>query len=305
MPLAGFFAARWKALAEAYGLTVRTIEYQWGTRIRPDDVAARWPSDPAKAVLLTQSETSTGVIQPIRELAAVAREAGALVVRRRRVAVSARCRSSSTRGASTWRSADRRRRSRRAPASPSWRSPIAPRAAAETATNPRFYFDWRIYKTFARPAEPREPVDPGDQRGAGARGRAPAVLPGRGRGGARTAIACCRRAVKEGVRALGLDLFGEGLDDNWTVTAIRAPDGIDADTHQRPDPGRLRLRAGPRPGAAQGDGVPHRPLRVLQRARHHPRARGARDDARAARAPGEARRGGRPRPSRCSWSGLR
>ena len=38
------------------------------------------------------------------------------------------------------------------------------------------------------------------------------------------------RAVKEGVQALGLDLFGEGLDDNWTVTAIRAPEGIDADT---------------------------------------------------------------------------
>ena len=38
------------------------------------------------------------------------------------------------------------------------------------------------------------------------------------------------RAVKEGVKALGLDLFGEGLDANWTVTAISAPEGIDADT---------------------------------------------------------------------------
>jgi aspartate aminotransferase-like enzyme len=37
------------------------------------------------------------------------------------------------------------------------------------------------------------------------------------------------RAVKDGARAMGLDLFGEGLEDNWTVTAIRAPEGIDAD----------------------------------------------------------------------------
>ena len=37
------------------------------------------------------------------------------------------------------------------------------------------------------------------------------------------------RAVKEGAKALGLDLFGEGLDDNWTVTAIRAPESADAD----------------------------------------------------------------------------
>jgi aspartate aminotransferase-like enzyme len=35
--------------------------------------------------------------------------------------------------------------------------------------------------------------------------------------------------VKEGVRALGLDLFGEGLEENWTVTAIRAPEAADAD----------------------------------------------------------------------------
>jgi aspartate aminotransferase-like enzyme len=36
--------------------------------------------------------------------------------------------------------------------------------------------------------------------------------------------------VKEGAKALGLDLFGEGLDENWTVTAIRAPESTDADT---------------------------------------------------------------------------
>ena len=35
--------------------------------------------------------------------------------------------------------------------------------------------------------------------------------------------------MKEGVQALGLDLFGEGLDQNWTVTAIRAPEAADAD----------------------------------------------------------------------------
>ena len=32
--------------------------------------------------------------------------------------------------------------------------------------------------------------------------------------------------MKEGAQALGLDLFGEGLEDNWTVTAIRAPEGV-------------------------------------------------------------------------------
>ena len=103
------------------------------------------------------------------------------------------------------------------------------------------------------------------------------------------------RAVKEGAKALGLDLFGEGLDDNWTVTAIRAPEIGRRRHDQRHDPRRPRLRARPRPGAAEGQGLPHRPLRILQRARHPARPGGAGDDARVARAPGEARRrrGGR------------
>jgi aspartate aminotransferase-like enzyme len=33
--------------------------------------------------------------------------------------------------------------------------------------------------------------------------------------------------VKEGVRALGLDLFGDNPEKAWAVTAIRAPEGID------------------------------------------------------------------------------
>src|SRR6185369_4261963 len=79
VPNAGFFADRWKRLAEAFGLTVRTVDYEWGAKIRPEDVAATLAEHPVKAVLLTQSETSTGVIQPIEQLARVANDAGALV----------------------------------------------------------------------------------------------------------------------------------------------------------------------------------------------------------------------------------
>jgi aspartate aminotransferase-like enzyme len=50
---------------------------------------------------------------------------------------------------------------------------------------------------------------------------------GRGRDGA-APVALARR--EGGAQALGLDLLGEGLADNWTVTAIRAPEGLDADT---------------------------------------------------------------------------
>ena len=62
------------------GLTVRTVDHEWGQKVDPSRVADALAEHPAKAVLLTQSETSTGVIQPVEELARVANDAGALVV---------------------------------------------------------------------------------------------------------------------------------------------------------------------------------------------------------------------------------
>src|SRR6185503_18561801 len=71
VPLAGFFSQRWQRLAAAYGLTVHTTEHDWGTRLDPAVLSTALAEHPdTKAVLLTQSETSTGVIQPIEQLAA-------------------------------------------------------------------------------------------------------------------------------------------------------------------------------------------------------------------------------------------
>src|SRR5918994_1738817 len=80
IPLAGFFSERWRNLATAMRLIVRTVDHEWGRKVEPSRVADALAERPAKAVLLTQSETSTGVIQPVAELARVASDAGALVV---------------------------------------------------------------------------------------------------------------------------------------------------------------------------------------------------------------------------------
>jgi aspartate aminotransferase-like enzyme len=228
VPLAGFFADRWRKLAEAYGLVVRTVEYEWGTRIRPEDVAAALAEHPVKAVLLTHSETSTGVIQPVQELARVANEAGAMVV----VDVV------SSLGAvpfefDAWNVDVAVGGSQKAlSATPGIAFvAISPRAleVSETATNPRFYFDWRIYRQYAALPHPENPWTPAISVMEGLR----AALDLYFQDGVDVALrrhATLSQGVKEGVKALGLDLFGEGLEDNWTVTAIRAPEGIDADT---------------------------------------------------------------------------
>ena len=227
IPLAGFFADRWKKLAESHGLVVHTIEYDWGRRIVPEEVAAALAEHPVKAVLLTQSETSTGVIQPIEELARVANEAGAMVI------VDA----VSSLGAvpfdfDAWEIDVAVGGSQKAlSASPGIAFvAISERAwaAHETATMPRFYFDWSIYRRFAELKDPENPWTPAISVMQGLQ----AALELYFQDGLEAALVrhqMLSRAVKEGAKALGLDLFGEGLQDNWTVTAIRAPEGLDAD----------------------------------------------------------------------------
>jgi aspartate aminotransferase-like enzyme len=229
VPLAGFFSERWKRLAHAFGLVVHTIEEPWGARLDPAKVADALAARPGtKAVLLTHSETSTGVIQPIEQLAGVANDAGAMVI----------CDVVSSLGAvpfafDDWGIDVAIGGSQKAlSASPGIAFiAVSHRAWAGTgsATNPRFYFDWRTYETFAQLPEPENPWTPAISVMQGLR----AALELYFQDGVEAALARHRmlsRAVKEGVVALGLDLFGEGLDDNWTVTAIRAPEGIDADT---------------------------------------------------------------------------
>ncbi len=228
VPLAGFFAQRWKSLAEAYGLTVRTVDYEWGTKIRPADVAAALDGHPVKGVLLTQSETSTGVIQPIQELARVAREAGALVVVDVVSSLGAVPFEFDAWGIDVALGGSQKALS----ASPGIAfAAVGERAweATRAATNPRFYFDWATYARFAALPEPENPWTPAISVMQGLQ----AALELYFQDGVDAAHARHRmlsRAVKEGAKALGLDLFGEGLEQNWTVTAIRAPESADADT---------------------------------------------------------------------------
>jgi aspartate aminotransferase-like enzyme len=231
VPLAGYFSDRWRRLAEAYGLTVRTIEYEWGAKIRPGDVAAALAEHPAKAVLLTHSETSTGVVHPIRDLAHTCRDAGALVVVDVVSSLGAVPFAFDDWGVDVAIGGSQKAIS----ASPGIAfAAIGDRAwaAAASAANPRYYFDWAIYKRYADLPEPENPWTPAISVVQGL-AAALALYFQDGVDAAMDRHRMLSRAVKEGAKALGLDLFGEGLEENWTVTAIRAPESADADTITR------------------------------------------------------------------------
>lgn len=77
----GDFGSRFASTAEQLGLNVKRVDVEWGESVTPDQLKAAITSHgEVKAVMITHNETSTGVTQPLAELAAVARDAGALVI---------------------------------------------------------------------------------------------------------------------------------------------------------------------------------------------------------------------------------
>lgn len=66
----GAFGERFARVAERSGARVDRLEVAWGAAVRPEDVVAGLQRAAYDAVLLTQSETSTGVLHPVEEVAA-------------------------------------------------------------------------------------------------------------------------------------------------------------------------------------------------------------------------------------------
>jgi len=67
--VAGYFGQRIAEMAERYGGDVRTITVPWGEVFTPQMVASALKEHHARVVAIVQAETSTGVYQPIKEIA--------------------------------------------------------------------------------------------------------------------------------------------------------------------------------------------------------------------------------------------
>jgi aspartate aminotransferase-like enzyme len=72
----GAFGERYAKIAEAFGAAVERLSFEWGEAADPQQLAAHLAAaEPYHAVLLTHNETSTGVANPLRELAEAVRGA--------------------------------------------------------------------------------------------------------------------------------------------------------------------------------------------------------------------------------------
>ena len=227
VPVAGFFGERFVKLATAYGLDVRRVDFEWGETVRVDAVAAALAEAPTKGLLVQQSETSTGVMHDIEAISTLTRGTDTLLVVDCVSSVGAVPFETDLWGVDAAVGGSQKAISAApglsfvAISEKAW-------AANAVAKCPRFYWDWATYKAAYSLPNPESPFTPAISTMQGlAAGLKLYLDSGMDDNLARHEL--LSRATKTGIEAIGLELFGEGRDRAWAVTAIKAPEGLDAD----------------------------------------------------------------------------
>jgi aspartate aminotransferase-like enzyme len=221
---AGYFGERWADIARAYSCEVEHIAYEWGETPSADDVASRLAElGGATVVLVTQSETSTGVVSDVRAFASAAKEAGTLI------AVDA----ISSLGAvpcetDEWGLDSVVSGSQKALMTPPGLMTVSVSDAAwkarEGAAAPRFYLDWERTRVAQESLDaaftPAVSIVMGLNVALG-------LILERGLEAAFDEHVRLGRACREGVKAMGLELFSPDDDSSAVVTTVRVPESID------------------------------------------------------------------------------
>jgi aspartate aminotransferase-like enzyme len=223
----GKFGERWLDLCEAYSADTTHWETEWGRKIDPAALDERLAANPAiELVFTTFSETSTGVVNDVRELTEVAHRHGALI------AVDA----VSGLGAvplpqDEWGVDVVVAGSQKALMSPPGLAFVSASEAAleRAAANPgrRYYFDWARTMKGQRQDPPDSPFTPAVGL-VKALDIALGMIEAEGLDQVFERHALLGRATREAARALELDLLGGVADENANVvTAIALPENID------------------------------------------------------------------------------
>jgi aspartate aminotransferase-like enzyme len=222
---AGNFGERWAAMVKAFGADLVHVRLDWGETPDADDLrSALAEAADVRVVYLTHSETSTGVVADVQALSAVAKEAGALVVVDAVSSLGAVPLETDAWGIDVVVSGSQK--ALMCPPGVAFTS-VAPAAleAAAQATSPRYVMDWeRTRKAQAKLDAPFTPA----VSIVRALNVAIGLLLDEGLEAAFDRHARLGRACREGAKAMGLELFSPDEERSAVVTAIRAPEGVDA-----------------------------------------------------------------------------
>lgn len=220
----GFFGDRFSDIARAYGAEVTMLNFEWGKPTDPDAIRQALKKNPRyKAVMVVHNETSTGVANNLAAIASIVREYDKLLLVDAVSSMGAVDLPVDKLGLDVVASASQK----------AWMSPpgiamvsFSPRAwkAQAQAKMPRCYLDLAEAKKFYEKGQ-----TPWTPAVATAYGLSAAlelmIAEGLPKIAARHEKVAKR--AREGVKTLGLTLFPEEKFASNTVTAVKAPEGVD------------------------------------------------------------------------------
>jgi alanine-glyoxylate transaminase/serine-glyoxylate transaminase/serine-pyruvate transaminase len=217
----GYFGDRLAQMLERYGATVSRLQVEWGRACDPAQVERALSAERADIVAVVHGETSTGVVNPIEEIIAIARKHDALTIVDAVTTLGGVPLMTGMWGADACYSC-----TQKGLGAPSGLAPItfSPRALAARTASRSFYLDlglledyWvrrKYHHTISAPLiyALHEALVAVQEEGLEARWAR--------HGRHHTALAA-------GLEALGVSLLPPEAERLWTLNAVRVPDGVD------------------------------------------------------------------------------
>ncbi len=219
--VSGYFGDRLSQMLQRYGADVKRVDVEWGRACDPSLVERALKAQGSDIVAVVQAETSTGVLNPIDDIAGLAEAHGALLLVDAVTSLGAMPVNVSRWGAAVCYSC-----SQKGLGAPSGLAPIAfsAGALARRVASRSFYFDlalledyWvrrKYHHTMSAPLilALREALQVVEDEGLDAR---------------EARHRTNHQALAEGLGALDLELLPPPGERLWTLNAVRVPDGVD------------------------------------------------------------------------------
>ena len=221
----GKFGQRMEQISRVYGLDVTVLEYGWQQIVNPADIADFLKKNPdARGVIITQSETSSGVLNDVQAIGAIVKDYPdcVFIIDSITGIGAVECRTDE------WHLDVVMTGSQKGLMLPPGLAAIAvsPKAwkAYERSTLPKYYFDWMKYKKNLE--KNTTPFTPAVSLMLGL-AESLKLIREEGLDNVIARHARLAEATRQGCTALGLELFACAEGRGNAVTPVWVPEGID------------------------------------------------------------------------------
>ena len=222
----GKFGDRFIQIAEAYGLEVKKLEYEWDTVVDPKDVGDELAKDAGiKGVFVTQSETSTGVLNDVKAIGEIVKNHQAILVVDSITGIGAVDLKTDEWGLDVVMTG-----SQKGLMLPPGLAAVSISDKAWEAANrsslPKFYFSYKKAIDSINKAQPTTPFTPSVSLIVGL-SEALKMMRDEGLEGMIERHSMLAEATRRGLESMGIKLFAPSNGRGSAVTPAWVPDGID------------------------------------------------------------------------------